>query len=121
MSDSSIVDDELVNAARKLAPALRDRARRTEELRRIPDETVADLQAAGLFRVLQPARYGGVEADPATFADVVAALSAADASVGWVYSVLTVHRGAAHAVNQADFRLPGYGAQAFGLAPGFPH
>ena len=50
-----------------------------------------ELQASGLFGVLQPAYFGGAEADPCTFFDVVMALSSADASVGWVYAVLSVH------------------------------
>jgi len=82
--------DELLASARALLPALRKRARETELLRRVPDETIRDLQAAGLFKVLQPACYGGYEADMATFFDVVMTLSTADASVGWVYSVLSI-------------------------------
>jgi 3-hydroxy-9,10-secoandrosta-1,3,5(10)-triene-9,17-dione monooxygenase len=82
--------EELLAAARALAPVLRDRARDTELLRRVPDETIRDLQAAGLFKVLQPACYGGYEADLATYFDLVSTLSAADGSVGWVYSVLMV-------------------------------
>jgi 3-hydroxy-9,10-secoandrosta-1,3,5(10)-triene-9,17-dione monooxygenase len=82
--------EELLAAARALTPVLRDRARDTELLRRIPDETIHDLQAADLFKVLQPSCYGGFEADLATFFDLVLALSAADGSVGWVYSVLMV-------------------------------
>jgi 3-hydroxy-9,10-secoandrosta-1,3,5(10)-triene-9,17-dione monooxygenase len=82
--------EKLVGAARELVPVLRDRARKTEQLRRVPDETICDLQDAGLFKILQPARYGGYEADLATYFDVVLALSAADGSVGWVYSVLLV-------------------------------
>ena len=84
-------EDEAVAAARRLAPALRERARRTEQLRRIPDETIADLQGSGLIRLLQPACYGGAEAPVQTYFDVVMALSAADASAGWVYSVFAVH------------------------------
>ena len=82
--------EELVDAARALGPVLRERSRETETLRRIPDETIADLQAAGLFKVLQPACYGGDEADLGTSYEIVLALSAADGSVGWVYSVLLV-------------------------------
>jgi len=84
------VREELLDAARALVPALRERARDTELLRRIPDETIADLQAAGLFKVLQPACYGGDEMDLATYFDLVRTLSTADGSVGWVYSVLSV-------------------------------
>jgi len=59
--------DELRASARALLPVLRERARETELLRRVPDETIRELQAAGLFKVLQPACYGGFEADMATF------------------------------------------------------
>ena len=82
--------EALLDAARALGPVLRERSRDTELLRRIPDETIRDLQAAGLFKVLQAARYGGDEADLATYFNVVLTLSAADGSVGWVYSVLLV-------------------------------
>jgi alkylation response protein AidB-like acyl-CoA dehydrogenase len=87
----AVVDREkLIGAAQELVPVLRDRARKTEQQRRVPDETISDLQDAGLFKILQPAYYGGYEADLATYFDVVLALSAADGSVGWVYSVLLV-------------------------------
>ena len=81
---------DLLETARDLTPVLRERARDTELLRRIPDETIRDLQASGLFKTLQPACYGGFEVDLATHFDVVLELSAADGSVGWVYSVLLV-------------------------------
>ncbi len=90
MHFGSIDREELLGTARELVPILRERARKTEQLRRVPDETISDLQAAGLFKVLQPACYGGYEADLATYFDIVSTLSAADGSVGWVYSVLLV-------------------------------
>ena len=43
---------QLRERARALVPVLRERATRTEELRRIPDDTLNDLHAAGLFRML---------------------------------------------------------------------
>lgn len=84
-------EHELVTAAKALVPTLRERARETELLRRVPEETIADLKESGLLRVLQPARYGGIEADLQTYFDVVMALAVADGSVGWVYSVLAGH------------------------------
>ena len=51
----------LVERARVLVPALRRRAPETERLRRIPDETLAELHASGIFRMLQPRRVGGSE------------------------------------------------------------
>ena len=47
--------------AAAFVPVLRARARQAEELRRMPDETIADLHASGLFRMLQPRRVGGSE------------------------------------------------------------
>ena len=103
--------ESLVDAARALGPVLRERSRETELLRRIPDETIADLQTAGLFKVLQPACYGGDEADLATYFDVVLTLSAADGSVGWVYSVLLVQ---SWAVSLMD---PQAGKEVWGTDP----
>ena len=52
---------ELLARAEALVPVLRERAGRTEELRRLPDETIDDLHRSGLFRILQPKRVGGSE------------------------------------------------------------
>ena len=51
--------DAVVARAKALIPELRERASRTEELRRLPPETERDLHDAGLFRILQPKRVGG--------------------------------------------------------------
>lgn len=83
--------EELVQRARDLAPALRERHRKADELRRIPDETIADFQAAGFFRMLQPARWGGFEVEPRTFFDVQMTVGAACPSSAWVLGVVAVH------------------------------
>ena len=44
----------MVARAKALIPALRNRASKTEELRRLPPETERDLHDAGLFRIVQP-------------------------------------------------------------------
>ena len=56
---------------RALLPVLRERTARAEQLRRLPEETFTDFQDAGLFRALQPRRYGGYELDPGTFYQAV--------------------------------------------------
>ena len=83
--------DELIDRAKGLGAALTERVPEADALRRIPDATIADLTEAGLFRVLQPARWGGYEHDPRTFFEVQMALSRACASTAWVYGVLGVH------------------------------
>ncbi|MFZ3235471.1 MAG: 3-hydroxy-9,10-secoandrosta-1,3,5(10)-triene-9,17-dione monooxygenase oxygenase subunit [Stellaceae bacterium] len=76
---------------RALLPALRERAAQAEQLRRLPDETFADFQRAGLLRALQPKRYGGYELDPGVFYQAVSEVGAVCGSSGWVLGVLGVH------------------------------
>lgn len=83
--------EEYLGRTRELLPAIRARARQTEGLRRLPDETFAEFQEAGLFRALQPKRYGGYELDPGVFYQAVAEVGAVCGSSGWVFGVIGVH------------------------------
>jgi len=75
----------------ELLPVLRDRAQETEDRRQVSAETVKSLAATGFFRLLQPARFGGFEADPLTFLGCVRDIAGACGSTGWVASVVGVH------------------------------
>ena len=77
--------------AEALIPKLRDRAARTEELRRLPPETERELHDAGLFRVLQPKRVGGSEFDYIALVDCADVLGQGDASVAWNFANLASH------------------------------
>ncbi|WP_249133251.1 MULTISPECIES: acyl-CoA dehydrogenase family protein [unclassified Bradyrhizobium] len=81
----------MVARARALIPKLRERAARTEELRRLPPETERDLHDAGLFRIIQPKRVGGAELDYVALVDCADALGQADASVAWNFANLASH------------------------------
>ncbi|MFI8306716.1 3-hydroxy-9,10-secoandrosta-1,3,5(10)-triene-9,17-dione monooxygenase oxygenase subunit [Streptomyces sp. NPDC085927] len=83
--------NQVLESVRALLPAIGERAVAADEARRIPESTVRELTGAGVFRMLQPARYGGLEADPADFYQVVREISAVCCSTGWVASVLGVH------------------------------
>jgi 3-hydroxy-9,10-secoandrosta-1,3,5(10)-triene-9,17-dione monooxygenase len=82
---------ELTARSRAMIPVLAERAAAAEAARSLPDETIADMQAAGFFRVLQPKRWGGYELDMATYFEIQLALAQGDMSVGWVYGVVGVH------------------------------
>jgi 3-hydroxy-9,10-secoandrosta-1,3,5(10)-triene-9,17-dione monooxygenase len=81
----------MVARARSLIPRLRDRASRTEELRRLPPETERDLHEAGLFRIVQPKRVGGSELDYVALVDCADAIGQADASAAWNFANLSSH------------------------------
>ncbi len=82
---------ELIARAVALQPVLRERLPEADGLRRLPDATIADFHGAGFFRILQPARWGGMEHDPHVFFEVQATIGAACASSAWVLGVLGVH------------------------------
>lgn len=82
---------ELVERARAMIPALKARAARATAERKVPDETIAEMQAAGFFRILQPRRWGGYEMHPNVFFDVQKLLAEGCMSTGWVYGVIGCH------------------------------
>jgi len=88
---SKDADDETLAAVRELLPALRARAADAEAQRKVPAESVKELQEAGVLRLLQPRRWGGREAHPTIFYRAVSMVASACASTGWVSSVLGVH------------------------------
>jgi 3-hydroxy-9,10-secoandrosta-1,3,5(10)-triene-9,17-dione monooxygenase len=83
--------DELLARAEALIPVLRERADRAEELRRLPDETIADLHQSGLFRVLQPKRVGGSELPFRALVELVAVIARGCGSTAWVLANLAAH------------------------------
>ncbi len=82
---------EVLDAVTALLPTIADRADKAEQERRISAETMADLAAAGVFRMLQPRRYGGLESDPSDFYRVVRTIAGACGSTGWVAAVVGCH------------------------------
>src|SRR5215469_10236251 len=88
MSD---VGQAVVAGVRDLLPVLRERAQEAEDARDVPAESVKALTETGFFRLLQPAAFGGYEADPLTFLTAVRLIASACGSTGWVASVLGVH------------------------------
>ena len=69
MSD---VGQAVVAGVRDLLPVLRERAQETEDARDVPADSVKALAETGFFRLLQPAAFGGYEAEPFTFLTAVA-------------------------------------------------
>jgi 3-hydroxy-9,10-secoandrosta-1,3,5(10)-triene-9,17-dione monooxygenase len=82
---------QLVARAREMIQQIGARAREARLARRVPEQTISEIEEAGFFRILQPVRWGGYEMEPQVFYDVLIALAEADMSVGWVYGVLGVH------------------------------
>jgi 3-hydroxy-9,10-secoandrosta-1,3,5(10)-triene-9,17-dione monooxygenase len=83
--------EQVVAAVRELLPVLRERAQEAEDARRVSEESIKALRQSGFFRLLQPERYGGLEAHPVEFYRAVRLVASACGSTGWVASVLGCH------------------------------
>ncbi|MCW2624860.1 acyl-CoA dehydrogenase family protein [Mycobacterium sp.] len=79
----------LVARAADLVPLLRTNATTTEDERRVPEENIAAIERAGLFRLTQPKRFGGFEADFRTKLEVISELARGCGSTAWVTSLMT--------------------------------
>ena len=91
MRDKSEEEIELIERARRLVPLLKERAAQAERDLRVPDESIIELQAAGLLRALQPRAFGGYEVDPRTFFEIQMILAEGCMSTAWIYGVMGVH------------------------------
>ena len=65
--------------------------KRPNELRRLPADTVKELQESGLFDLLRPARYGGQQADFQAILDPVRRLAHGCTSTAWTAGFFTLH------------------------------
>lgn len=88
---NKVTTEDLVSRARALAPVWRERAARAEQLRRAPDETVAEMIEAKFPRISQPARFGGLELGLDSICAVSMELAHGCASQAWVSNVYSEH------------------------------
>ncbi len=82
---------ELLARVEALVPDLAAQAAEAERLRRPTDAAIAALQETGLFRLMVPRAYGGLELDLDAFLEVGLALAEADASIAWVSTFYVEH------------------------------
>ncbi|MBW3505568.1 acyl-CoA dehydrogenase family protein [Pseudomonas sp. NKUCC02_KPG] len=91
MREKTQDERDLLERARRLVPALKARTAQADKDLKVPQESVADLQSAGLLRALQPRAFGGYEVDPRTFFEIQTILAEGCMSTAWIYGVMGVH------------------------------
>jgi alkylation response protein AidB-like acyl-CoA dehydrogenase len=82
-SSSDSAASACVARAKAAAPLVAAAAPRIDSERQLPDDLVAALHEANLFRMLLPRSLGGEELPPHYYVQAVEALAAADASAAW--------------------------------------
>lgn len=91
-----------------LLPELAARAAEMEEVRRLPADLAQKLTATGVFRMVTPKRFGGLELSPREIVEITEALAAANASAGWCAMI------AATTALNAAYMAPEYAAEIYG-------
>ena len=76
-------DTTLIEAARRIAPVIREHSEEAERERRLSPPVLAALHEAGLLRMCTPRSLGGLEVDPLTRALVIEEISGYDTAAGW--------------------------------------
>ena len=73
----------VVQAAKALQPVVREYKDEIERNQCFPPSLVKQLHAAGLYRILLPRKYGGLQADPLTYTRIAELMAQSVGSVGW--------------------------------------
>jgi len=73
----------LQSATAGLAAEARDRALEFEDTKQLPDDFVAKLKAAGVYRLLVARSQGGLGGSTRDWLDLIIALAESDGSTGW--------------------------------------
>jgi len=74
----------ILEKVRSLGPRIRERAVEAERAGRVSDETIAELGAAGVFKIGTPREYGGYELPVAQQLEVITEVAKWDGSTAWV-------------------------------------
>lgn len=90
-----------------LLPELSARAAEMEEARRLPADLAAKLAATGVFRMVTPKAFGGLELSPREIVEVTEAAAAANASAGWCVMI------AATTALNAAYMAPEYAGEVY--------
>ena len=93
--------EQLVAAAREIAPAIAERAADCETQRRLPAETIVDFRRAGLLRALVAPAYGGYGLEIGTVIETSREIARACGSSGWCLAICTLHTDLASGFPQA--------------------
>lgn len=90
-SDRRPSADALVDGARGLVPTLKARAWQTEQERRISPEIIEAVREIGIFRLLQPQRFGGLEYGFSDFVRLNLELGKGCGSTAWCVAIAIIH------------------------------
>lgn len=92
MSGNSRESNEYLSRVDSILPILRANANETERLGKVAPESFKALASAGVFRAIQPKRWGGLEVPPWVWYESIVRVGTACTSSAWVQAILGGHQ-----------------------------
>src|ERR1700719_1444720 len=86
-----VTAESLYEAAQRFVPEIRGQALKMERARRLDDDLVDAMEAAGVFSVVVPKRWGGAGLGPHEVNRIAEILGSADCSAAWVSTFFIFH------------------------------
>lgn len=83
---------DLIERVKSVVPLIRDHALQHERERRVDPSVIAALGETGVFRAMQPKRFGGMEEDFSVMIELAKVIGAACGSTAWVANLYVVHQ-----------------------------
>lgn len=81
----------VLSAVHDVSLKLKDTALRVEKARRVPEDIMTQVKSTGLFKLVQPRQFGGLQASPTIMIEVLYQLATGCASTAWVSAVCGLH------------------------------
>ncbi|MBI1400732.1 acyl-CoA dehydrogenase family protein [Hyphomonas sp.] len=103
----TVPSNDPISAVQPLLAELAARAAEMEDARRLPADLAQKLAAAGVFRMVTPKRFGGLESTPREIVEITETLARANASAGWCAMIASTT-----ALNAA-YMAPQYAAEIY--------
>ena len=82
---------KIKKAVETLSIELKDEAERIEKNRFIPEDILGKVKSTGIFRLVKPRLFGGLESNPTVMIDVLSQLAVGCASTAWVSAGCGLH------------------------------
>lgn len=82
---------ELRGRVKAVLPVIEANAAQAEADRKVPEENIRVLRETGLFRAMQPKKYGGLEISPEEYCPILVDLAGACASTAWITGLYAQH------------------------------
>ncbi len=91
LDDKALKGHTMYQAIVELQDGFRNRADQARQERKVPEQSVRELQDAGFFLALQPEAFGGFELDPQDFFRMQSAIAEGCMSTAWACGIVAVH------------------------------